>query len=143
MQNLLTKIKSPRDLKKIPAKNLPLLASEMREKMIEVVSKTGGHLASSLGAVELTIALHRCFDMPRDKILWDVGHQAYGHKMLTGRIGVFDTLRQLGGISGFPNCEESEYDIFTCGHSSTSISTALGLACARDLNGESHKVIAV
>ena len=137
------KINSPRDLKKIPIRNLSLLAGEIREKIINVVSKTGGHLASSLGAVELAIALHYCFDMPRDKIIWDVGHQAYPHKILTGREKNFDTLRQLGGISGFPRKEESEYDVFTCGHSSTAISTALGVACARDLKNESWKVIAV
>lgn len=143
MKKLLEKINSPRDLKRISVRNLPSLASEIREKIIDVVSKKGGHLASSLGAVELTIALHYCFSMPRDKIIWDVGHQTYAHKMLTGRARKFDTLRELGGISGFPHREESEYDIFTCGHSSTSISVALGLACARDLKKETHKVIAV
>lgn len=143
MKNLLNKINSPKDLKKIPAGDLPLLAGEIRKRIIGVVSKTGGHLASSLGAVELAISLHYCFDMPRDKIIWDVGHQAYPHKILTGRADRFDTLRQLGGISGFPSREESEYDIFTCGHSATSISTALGLACARDLEDERWKVIAV
>jgi len=143
MEKLLDKINSPKDLKKIPVKNLPTLAKEIREKIIDVVSKTGGHLASSLGSVELSVALHYVFDMPRDKIIWDVGHQAYAHKILTGRAKRFDTLRQLGGISGFPSRGESEYDIFTCGHSSTSISVALGLASARDLKGGKEKVIAV
>ena len=142
-KKLLDRINSPDDLKKIPIKDLPLLAEEIRRRIIGVVSKTGGHLASSLGAVELAISLHYCFDMPRDKIIWDVGHQTYPHKILTGRKDAFDTLRQLGGISGFPSREESKYDIFTCGHSATSISTALGLACARDLSGETWKVIAV
>ena len=143
MEKLLDKINSPKDLKKIPVKNLSALAKEIREKIIDVVSKTGGHLASSLGSVELSVALHYVFDMPRDKIIWDVGHQAYAHKILTGRAKRFDTLRQLGGISGFPSRGESEYDIFTCGHSSTSISVALGLASARDLKGGKEKVIAV
>jgi len=143
MQKFLNKINSPKDLKKIPVENLPALAGEIREKIIDTVSKNGGHLASSLGAVELAVALHYTFDMPRDKIIWDVGHQAYAHKILTGRAENFGTLRQLGGISGFPNREESEYDIFTCGHSSTSISVALGLASARDIKKESWKSIAV
>ena len=143
MKKLLDNINSPGDLKKIPVGDLPALAAEIREKIINVVSKTGGHLASSLGAVELAIALHYCFDMPKDKIVWDVGHQAYPHKILTGRAKNFDTLRQLGGISGFPSRTESEYDIFTCGHSSTSVSLALGLACARDLKNETGKMIAV
>ncbi|MFC1576403.1 1-deoxy-D-xylulose-5-phosphate synthase [Candidatus Omnitrophota bacterium] len=143
MKKILEKINSPKDLKKVPAEDLPHLAGEIRNRIIDVVSKTGGHLASSLGAVELTIALHYCFNMPKDKVLWDVGHQVYTHKILTGRDKTFDTLRQLGGISGFPLRGESEYDIVTSGHSSTSISTALGLACARDLAGETWKAIAV
>ncbi|NQU95659.1 MAG: 1-deoxy-D-xylulose-5-phosphate synthase [Candidatus Omnitrophica bacterium] len=143
MGNLINKINSPDDLKEVPIKDLPLLAGEIREKIIDVVSKRGGHLASSLGAVELAISLHYCFNMPKDKIIWDVGHQAYPHKILTGRAKAFDTLRQLGGISGFPSRTESKYDTFTCGHSSTSISTALGLACARDLKNETWKAIAV
>jgi 1-deoxy-D-xylulose-5-phosphate synthase len=143
MKNLIDKINSPEDLKKIPTEDLSSLASELRERIIDVVSRKGGHLASSLGVVELAIALHYCFDMPRDKIIWDVGHQAYAHKLLTGRAKKFETLRQLGGISGFPRRGESRYDIFTCGHSSTSISVALGLACARDLKKEAWKSIAV
>ena len=143
MSTLLEKINSPHDLKKLSPKKLPLLAEELRERIKEVVSKTGGHLASSLGSVELAISLHYCFNAPKDKIIWDVGHQAYPHKLLTGRNKRFDTLRQLGGISGFPLKSESEYDIFTCGHSSTSISTALGLCAARDLKNEKWKTVAV
>ena len=143
IKTMLSSINSPKDLKKIPIQDLPDLAKEIREKIVTVVSRNGGHLASSLGAVELAIALHYCFDMPRDKIVWDVGHQAYPHKLLTGRAKNFDTLRQLGGISGFPLRTESEYDIFTCGHSSTSISTVLGLASARDIKNEKWKAIAV
>ena len=143
IKTMLSSINSPKDLKKIPVQDLPDLAKEMREEIVTVVSRNGGHLASSLGAVELAIALHYCFDMPRDKIVWDVGHQAYPHKLLTGRAKNFDTLRQLGGISGFPLRTESEYDIFTCGHSSTSISTVLGLASARDIKNEKWKAIAV
>ena len=143
IKTMLNSINSPKDLKKIPVQDLPDLAKEMREEIVTVVSRNGGHLASSLGAVELAIALHYCFDMPRDKIVWDVGHQAYPHKLLTGRAKNFDTLRQLGGISGFPLRTESEYDIFTCGHSSTSISTVLGLASARDIKNEKWKAIAV
>ncbi len=143
MTKILDSINSAKDIKKIPIKELPVLAREVRERIIDVVSKTGGHLASSLGAVELAVSLHYSFDMPKDKIIWDVGHQAYPHKILTGRNKNFDTLRQLGGISGFPLRGENECDIFTCGHSSTSISTALGLAAARDLKKENHKVIAI
>ncbi|MEA3305304.1 MAG: 1-deoxy-D-xylulose-5-phosphate synthase [Candidatus Omnitrophota bacterium] len=143
MKKLLDGIKAPADLRKMSRRDLPKLAGEIREKIIDVVSETGGHLASSLGAVELTIAAHYVLDTPRDKIIWDVGHQAYTHKILTGRKEVFKTLRQLGGLSGFPNKYESEYDVFTVGHSSTSISGALGLAAARDLRGTNEKIIAV
>jgi len=139
----LENIASPKDLKKIPVSYLPKIAEEIRNKIIEVTSKNGGHIAPSLGAVEIAIALHYILDAPRDKILWDVGHQAYAHKILTGRLRDFDTLRQLGGISGFPNKDESFYDCFTVGHSSTSISQGLGLACARDLNNEEYKVVCV
>lgn len=131
---LLEKINSPQDLKNLPLEQLPQLAGEVRERIIEVVSQTGGHLASSLGAVELIIALHYCFDTERDKIIFDVGHQSYAHKILTGRNKGFDTLRQFQGISGFPCKDESCYDPFTTGHSSTAVSLALGLACARDYN---------
>lgn len=140
---LLDKIKDPIDLRKVNQNDLPRLADEIRNQIIDVISKTGGHLASSLGAVELAIAVHYVLDTPRDKVLWDVGHQAYAHKILTGRRDAFKTLRQLGGISGFPNKDESEYDIFTVGHSSTSISSALGLAAARDLSGTNEKVVAI
>lgn len=136
-------INSPHDLKKIPLKELPLIAKEIRGKIIEVTSKNGGHIAPSLGVVEIALALHYLLESPRDKILWDVGHQAYAHKILTGRLKGFDTLRQLGGISGFPNKDESIYDSFTVGHSATSISQGLGLACARDLNKEDYKVVCV
>ncbi len=122
---------------------LELLSYELRDFLVESVSKTGGHLASNLGIVELTIALHRCFDTPRDKIIWDVGHQSYVHKILTGRMNDFENLRKYGGISGFPKACESEYDVFDTGHSSTSISLGLGLAAARDLNGDDYKVVSV
>ena len=122
---------------------LELLSYELRDFLIESVSKTGGHLASNLGIVELTIALHRCFDTPKDKVIWDVGHQSYVHKILTGRMDSFDSLRKYGGISGFPKSCESEYDVFDTGHSSTSISLGLGLATARDLSGDDYKVVSV
>ena len=118
---LLENIKSPSDLKKLDEKQLPLLASEVREKIISTVSENGGHLASNLGVVELTIALHRVFNSPNDKIIWDVGHQVYTHKLLTGRFGDFDTLRKKDGLSGFSRPNESEHDIVFSGHSSTSV----------------------
>ena len=126
-------VNNPQDLKKLAPELLPQLAQEIREKIISTVAKTGGHLAPSLGVVELTIALHYVFDCPRDKIVWDVGHQAYTHKLLTGRQDRFHTLRQFGGLSGFPKRGESPYDAFDTGHSSTSISAALGMAAARCL----------
>ena len=140
---LLEKINSPADLKNISRDDLPQLAEEIRMAIVDVVSQTGGHLASSLGAVELTIAIHYVFDTPRDKVIWDVGHQAYAHKLLTGRREQFRTLRQFNGISGFTRRSESPYDAFTTGHSSTSISAGLGIACAKDLKHENAKVIAV
>lgn len=140
---IIDKVNWPEDVKKLTIKEKEELAEELREKTIDVVSKTGGHLASNLGVVELTIALHSCFNMPQDKIVWDVGHQTYIHKMLTGRKDKFDTLRQMDGIAGFPRTTESEYDSFDTGHSSTSISVALGMARARDVLGEKHKVVAV
>ena len=143
MDKLLDKILSPKDLKPLDNAELVKLAGEIRERIIRVTSEKGGHLAASLGVVEIAIALHYCLESPSDKILWDVGHQSYAHKLLTGRNKDFDTLREMGGISGFPNKDENEHDPFTCGHSSTSISSALGLACARDMNGEDHKVVAV
>lgn len=140
---LLDQINSPQDLKKLSAEELARLAQEIREKMIAVVSRVGGHLASNLGAVELTLALHYVFDSPEDKIVWDVGHQSYTHKILTGRKKGFDTLRQYHGLSGFPKMDESEHDHFIVGHASTAISSALGLACARDQKGEDFSVIAM
>jgi 1-deoxy-D-xylulose-5-phosphate synthase len=130
-------------LKTLPAAELPRVAEELRGRIISTVAKTGGHLASSLGVVELTIALHRVLDSPQDKIVWDVGHQAYAHKLLTGRAARFHTLRQLDGISGFPKRAESEHDCFDVGHSGTSISAALGMAAARDAAGGTEKVVAV
>ena len=142
-RRLLDTINNPQELKKLPPEFLPQLAQEIREKIISTVAKTGGHLAPSLGVVELSIALHYVFDCPRDKIVWDVGHQAYAHKLLTGRQDRFHTLRQHGGLSGFPKRGESCYDAFDTGHSSTSISAALGIASARCLKKERHRVIAV
>ncbi len=125
-------INNPQDLKKLRIEQLPLLAEELRQRIIEVVSGTGGHLAYSLGAVELVLALHYCLNLPDDKIIFDVGHQSYAHKLLTGRNKSFATLRQYQGLSGFPSKDESAYDTFTTGHSSTAVSLALGLASARD-----------
>jgi len=139
----LKNIASPEDLKKLDIHELKILAQEIREKIIDVVSEKGGHLAPSLGVIELTIALHYVFEAPKDKIIWDVGHQAYAHKLITGRTKEFDTLRQYGGISGFPRRKESEYDVFGTGHASTSISSALGIVAARELKGEKFKVVAV
>lgn len=144
MNNLLNNINNPDDLKKLNIPELPLLAEEIRRRIIKTVSSSGGHLASSLGAVELVIGLHYCLNAPRDIIIWDVGHQAYAHKLLTGRRDRFDTLRKFGGISGFPNRFESEFDVFTTGHGSTSISTALGMVTARDIKGDlSQRIVAV
>lgn len=142
-RSLLSTISNPQDLKKLPPELLPQLAQEIRDKIIATVSRTGGHLAPSLGVVELTIALHYVFNTPRDKIVWDVGHQAYTHKLLTGRLDRFHTLRQYGGISGFPKRTESPYDAFDTGHSSTSISSALGIACGICLKRERNRVLAV
>lgn len=143
MGRLLSQIDSPDDLRKMRLMDLPPLAEEIREEIIRTVSKVGGHLASNLGVVELTLALHYVFDTPRDRLVWDVGHQTYAHKLITGRRQNFETLRQCGGICGFPRREESSYDAFGTGHSGTSISAALGMAQARCLKGEGHKVIAV
>ncbi len=140
---LLSKIHSPEDIKKLSQKELKQLAQEIRTTIINVVGKNGGHLASNLGVVELTIALHRVFNSPKDAIVWDVSHQCYTHKLLTGRYEEFPTLRKAGGLSGFTNKNESPHDYFINGHSSTSISSALGLLTARELNGEKGKVIAV
>ena len=141
--NILEKINGPEDLRVIKKELLPELAAEIRRKIIETTSTNGGHVAPSLGTVELTIALHYIFEAPKDKIIWDVGHQAYAHKIITGRAKTFSSLRTFGGISGFPRREESEFDPFGVGHSSTAISAALGFAVARDARGESHKVVAV
>jgi 1-deoxy-D-xylulose-5-phosphate synthase len=141
--NFLAQINSPADLKKISREDLPQLAEEIRTAIVKVVSRTGGHLAPSLGAVELAIAIHYVFDTPRDKIIWDVGHQAYAHKLLTGRRDRFHTLRQFNGISGFTRRSESPYDAFSTGHSSTSISAGLGIACAKALKHEDARVVAV
>jgi 1-deoxy-D-xylulose-5-phosphate synthase len=141
--SLLENINSPADLKDLSISDLEGLANEIRQKIIETVSKTGGHLAPSLGVVELTIALHYVFNTPEDKIIWDVGHQAYAHKLITGRRDRFHTLRTYGGISGFPKREESPYDSFDTGHSSTSISAGLGISTAKGLKGEKSKVISV
>jgi 1-deoxy-D-xylulose-5-phosphate synthase len=143
MTNLLETINGPEALKKLSINELTVLAAELREKIISVCAVNGGHLAPSLGVVELTIALHRIFDSPNDKFVWDVGHQAYAHKLLTGRREAFGTLRTLGGISGFPKRSESPHDVFDVGHSSTSISAALGMAVARDLKKAHNKVLAV
>ncbi len=142
-ENLLNRINSPADLKDLNLRELEQVAAEIRQKIIETVSRTGGHLAPSLGVVELTIAIHYVFDTPRDKVIWDVGHQAYAHKLLTSRRDQFETLRTYGGISGFPKREESPYDTFDTGHSSTSISAGLGISVAKALKGEKAKVIAV
>ena len=141
--NLLASIRSPEDVKKLPADKLPELAQEIRETLIETVSQTGGHLASNLGVVELTIALHRVFHSPKDKIVWDVSHQSYVHKLLTGRYDRFGTLRAEGGISGFTRPDESEHDMFYCGHSSTSVSSALGIAEANKIKGNKNYAVAV
>ena len=143
MQKILDRIDNPKDTKRLTEKEKIQLAEEIREEMVETVSKTGGHLASNLGVVELTIALHSVFDLPEDKIVWDVGHQTYVHKMLTGRREKMKTLRSLNGIAGFPKTKESIYDDFNTGHSSTSISAALGMARARDLKNKDNHVIAV
>jgi 1-deoxy-D-xylulose-5-phosphate synthase len=143
MSEYLKQINSPHDIHALNYVQLNELAGELRRLMIETVSKNGGHLAPSLGVVELTLGLHKVLNMPPDKIIWDVGHQSYAHKIITGRRDSFNTLRQLGGISGFSRPEESAYDAFGTGHSSTSISAALGLALARDLKGEKHRVVAV
>lgn len=140
---MLEKIQKPNDIKKIPADQLPALAEEIREFIIESLSKTGGHLASNLGVVELTIAMHRVFNLPKDKLIWDVGHQSYTHKILTGRKDGFETLRREGGISGFPKRSESDCDVFDTGHSSTSISAGVGYVRARELKKENYSVVSI
>ena len=140
---ILQKLQSPAELKGMSLTELEILADELRQTIIKTVALTGGHLASSLGVVELTIALHRVMDSPHDKIIWDVGHQVYAHKLLTGRLEQFATLRQLDGLSGFPKRHESPHDVFDVGHSGTSISAALGMAAARDTLGGKEKIVAV
>ena len=141
--SILDTICSPQDVKELPFEQLDVLCTQIRERLIQTTAKTGGHLASNLGTVELTVALHRVFDCPDDQIVWDVGHQCYTHKLLTGRREQFSTLRQEGGLTGFPKRKESEYDAFIAGHSSTSISVASGLARAKKLQNDQHHVIAV
>jgi len=141
--SVLDKIKSPNDLKKLNIKKLNQLASEIRGFLIDKISKNGGHLASNLGVVELTIAIHKVFDSPKDKIIWDVGHQSYVHKILTNRKDNFSSIRKINGLSGFPKNTESEHDVFETGHSSTSLSAGLGMALARDIKKENHEVISV
>ncbi|MCX5911747.1 MAG: 1-deoxy-D-xylulose-5-phosphate synthase, partial [Deltaproteobacteria bacterium] len=143
MPRLLNRIGTPADLRKLSPSELPQLAQEIRQEIIRTVSKVGGHLASSLGVVELTLALHYVFETPRDRLIWDVGHQTYAHKLITGRREQFSTLRQYGGLCGFPKREESPYDVFGTGHSGTSISAALGIAQARCLRKENFKVVAI
>jgi 1-deoxy-D-xylulose-5-phosphate synthase len=143
MSRILDGIESPADLKRLPVKDLPQVAKEIRELILDVVSKHGGHLSSNLGVVELTLALHYVFDTPRDKIIWDVGHQCYTHKILTGRKEMFRTIRQHQGLCGFPSRGESEYDAYDTGHASTALSAALGMSVARDKKKENHNVVAV
>lgn len=140
---MLERIQKENDIKNIGREDLPVLAQEIREFLVEKVSRTGGHLASNLGVVELTMAMHLSFDLPKDKIIWDVGHQSYTHKLLTGRRDGFDALRAYGGMSGFPKRKESPCDAFDTGHSSTSVSAGLGLVEARDIKGEDHYVVSV
>src|SRR5687768_18535655 len=140
---LLDRIREPADLRNLSAEQLKQLAGDLRAETIDAVSVTGGHLGASLGVVELTVALHAVFDTPRDRLIWDVGHQAYPHKILTGRRDRIRTVRQGGGLSGFTRRAESEYDTFGAAHSSTSISAGLGMAVARDLAGQKHNVVCV
>ena len=140
---LLDTIHYPADLKKLQKKQLPQLALELREELVDAVSFTGGHLGAGLGVVELTIAIHYLFNTPDDRLIWDVGHQAYPHKILTGRRNKIRTLRQGGGLSGFTKRAESQYDPFGAAHSSTSISAGLGMAVARDLEGKNNSIISV
>ena len=143
MGKILDKITSPGEVKELSNVELEVLAGEIREFLIDSVSKTGGHLASNLGVVELTISLFKSFNLEKDKIVWDVGHQSYVHKILTGRKDQFNNLRKYNGLSGFPKRCESKYDAFDTGHSSTSISAALGMARARDIKNEDNQVVAV
>ena len=137
---LLERLKNTGDIKSFSYQELPELCTEIRELLIDTLSKKGGHLSSNLGAVELTVALHRVFSPPKDRIIFDVGHQSYTHKILTGRQKDFETLREKGGLSGFPKRSESDCDVFDSGHASTSISAGLGMVTARDLQNEDYKV---
>ena len=141
--NILPKVKSPDDLRRLDTTDLNKLADELRHFTIETVTEIGGHLAPTLGVIELTVALHKVFNTPKDKIVWDVGHQGYAHKILTGRLDKFSTIRKLGGLSGFLKISESEYDAFGAGHASTSISAATGIAEAQKHNGRDHRVVSV
>ncbi|MGH7464473.1 MAG: 1-deoxy-D-xylulose-5-phosphate synthase N-terminal domain-containing protein, partial [Longimicrobiales bacterium] len=141
--SLLDRILVPADLRGLTEAELPQLAQDIRDRMVDIVSKVGGHFAPGLGVVELTIALHYIFDTPRDRLVWDVGHQGYPHKILTGRNAQFPQIRQKGGPSGFLSRKESEYDVFGAGHAATSISAGLGMAAARDLKGEDFEVVAI
>ena len=143
MYDYLDKVNSPEDIKKMSINEMDILAKDIRKFLVRSISKTGGHLASNLGVVELTLALHKVFNSPTDKIIWDVGHQSYVHKIITGRKSDFDTLRQFNGLSGFPKENESNHDIFDTGHSSTSISVGTGIACSRDIKGDDFSVISV
>ncbi|HJM11172.1 MAG TPA: 1-deoxy-D-xylulose-5-phosphate synthase N-terminal domain-containing protein, partial [Candidatus Marinimicrobia bacterium] len=140
---MLDRVHSPTDLKKLDRQEIDQLCDDVRQHIIDVVEEKGGHFSSPLGVVDLTVALHKVFDTPKDLLIWDVGHQCYAHKIVTGRRDNFHTLRQYDGISGFCKRDESEYDIFGAGHASTSISAALGMARARDLKGEKQCVVAI
>ena len=141
--SLLDRIDSPADLRKLSREDLAPLADELRARLVDVCSRTGGHIGAGLGVVELTIALHYAFETPRDQLVWDVGHQGYPHKLLTGRNSRMETLRQEDGVSGFLKRTESEYDVFGAGHAATAISAALGVAVGRDLKGDDYKVVAI
>jgi 1-deoxy-D-xylulose-5-phosphate synthase len=143
LTRILDSIDSPEQLRKLTPEQMQQLAEEMRREISEKVANKGGHLAPNLGVVELTIALHYIFDTPHDLLVWDIGHQAYGHKLLTGRRDRFQTIRQFGGLSGYLRRDESEYDVFGASHASTSISAALGIAAGRDLQGQDFKVVAI
>ncbi len=142
-ESLLREINSPAELRARDVNELPDVAAAVRDDLIRTISRTGGHLAAGLGTVELAVALHYVFNTPEDRLVWDVGHQAYGHKILTGRRDRFHTLRQWGGIAGFPDRRESKYDHFNVAHGGTSISAALGMAAARDLQGDDYRVVAI
>ena len=141
--SLLEKLNLPGDLKNLSERELNIISEEIREKIIEVTAKNGGHLSSNLGVVELSVAIHTILNSPNDKVIWDVGHQSYAHKILTGRLKEFETIRQFKGLSGFTKRDESAHDPFGAGHAATSISAALGIAKARDINGEKFAVMAV